>query len=334
MITGEENLILDHIKRELDISDNAFIAWEVPVSEEFPFRADLVIEDYSKKYIIEITSRLTIDTIGRQLVLKNLLRTTESRNKYAEFVIASKLISHETEKIAHSCDIRIIALPYRSNIPENEKSDVRRIEKISSAKSWKIVIALLTEKETSIRHIALKANVSYGWAHATVKSLVAKGIVVEVNNYIKLQDIPKLLNGIAWERPFEKLYYNEVVLPEKDALSAARTITRMCDTQGIDCGFTGFTAGGIYTKYGFRHDAVYVYIRKDSLDPFLKSVGVPTTQGIKVRVYKPDRDVFSDTRITEDIRLVSPAQALLDLAGLGYSGRDLTLKLVEDYARL
>lgn len=334
MINIEDNSILDHIKHELGISDNASISWGVQISEELPFRVDLVIEDDSKKYFIEISSRLTIDKIGRQLVLKNILRNTDSRNKSFEFIVASKLISPETEKIAHSCDIRIIALPYRSNIHENEKSDVRRIEKISSAKSWKIVIALLTENECSIRHIALKANVSYAWTHATVKSLIAKGIVVEVNNYVKLQDIPKLLNGIAWERPFEKLYYNEVVLPENDALSAARTITRMCEWQDIKCGFTSFTAGGIYTKYGFRHDTAYVYISRDNLDPFLKSFDASDTHGIKIRVYKPDRDVFSDTRIAEGIRLVSPAQALLDLAGLGYSGRDLTLKLVENYARL
>lgn len=334
MITGEKNSILDFIKRELDISDNATVSWEVPISEGLPFIADLIIEDYSKIFIIAIKSRLTFDTIGHQLLLKKLLLNTESKNRYAEFVVASKLISQEIEKIAHSCEVRVIALPYRANIPENKKSDVRRIEKISSAKSWKIVIALLTENECSIRHIAMKAEVSYGWTHATVKSLVAKGIVAEVNNYIKLQDIPKLLNGIAWERPFEKLYYNEVVLPEKDAMSAARTITRMCDKQDIDCGFTSFTAGGMYTKYGFRHDTVYAYIHKESLDPFLKSFDASDTQGIKIRVYKPDRDVFSDTQITEDIRLVSPAQTLLDLAGLGYSGRDLTLKLVENYARL
>lgn len=77
-----------------------------------------------------------------------------------------------------------------------------------------------------------------------------------------------------------------------------------------------------------------MYIRKDNLDPFVRSFDTADTRGIKVRVYKPDRDVFSDTRYTGEIRLVSPAQALLDLAGLGYSGRDLTLKLVENYARL
>jgi len=329
MTNGEDSLILDHIKRELDISDRATITRDVLISEEFPFKADLVIEEFSKKYIIEITSRLTIEKIGRQLAIKKILR-----NRNADFVIASKLISPDAEKIAQACDLRIIALPYRTHFKESEKSDVRRIEKISSAKSWKVVIALLTENECSIRHLSKKTNVSYGWTHATVRSLIAKGIVIEVNNYVKLQDIPKLLNGIAWERPFEKLFYNEAVLPDSDALSAARTITKMCDTQNIDCAFTSFTAGGMYTKYGFRHDTVYVYIAKENLDPFLKSFAAPDTQGVKIRVYKPDRDVFSDTRIMEEMRLVSPAQALLDLAGLGYSGRDLTLKLVENYGTL
>ncbi|MEI6292580.1 MAG: hypothetical protein WCP36_02790 [Methanomicrobiales archaeon] len=334
MINGEDDSILDYIKHELGINDSATIAREVMVSNEFPFTADLIIEDFSKKYIIEITSRLTIEKIGRQLVLKKILQDTELQNRETEFIIASKIVSPETEKMAHACDIRIIALPYRSRINESEKSDVRRIEKISSAKSWKIVIALLQEKECSIRHLSLKTNVSYGWTHATVQSLIAKGIVIEVNNYVKLQDIPKLLNGIAWERPFEKLFYHEVLLPDSDAPSVARTITTMCQKQNIDCAFTGFTAGGMYTKYGFRHDTVYVYISKDHLDPFLKSFDAADTNGIKIRVYKPDRDVFSDTRTIEEIRVVSPSQALLDLAGLGYGGRDLTLKLVENYGTL
>ncbi|MCP1715495.1 hypothetical protein J2T58_001360 [Methanocalculus alkaliphilus] len=294
----------------------------------------MIIEDISKKYIIEITSRLTIDTIGRQLVLKTLLGSTELNNTAPEFVIASKLIPSEIERIAKSCDIRIITVPYRSKITSKSvPSDVRRIEKISSPKAWRIVMILLIGNATSVRQISLKADVSYGWAHATVKSLIAKGIVAE-NKYFQLHDIPKLLNGIAWERPFEKLFYDERVLPESDAISAARMITRMCDSQDIECGFTSFTAGGIYTQYGFRHDSVYVYITEKHLDQFLDSFEATEKQGITVRVYKPDRDVFSDTRMIEDIRLVSPAQTLLDLAGMGYSGRDLTVQLVEKYARL
>ena len=72
---------------------------------------DLVIEDHAKKYFIEMKSRLTIDTIRRPRVLKNLLRNPESRNGYAEFIVAGKFISLEIENIAHSCDIRIIHYP-------------------------------------------------------------------------------------------------------------------------------------------------------------------------------------------------------------------------------
>jgi hypothetical protein len=58
--------------------------------------------------------------------------------------------------------------------------------------------------------------------------------------------------------------------------------------------------------------------------------------GITVRIYTPDRDVFLDRRTFSipGVWLVSPAQALLDCAGLGYGGRDLTLKLVEIYGGL
>ena len=63
---------------------------------------------------------------------------------------------------------------------------------------------------------------------------------------------------------------------------------------------------------------------------------LPAAGGIAVRIYTPDRDVFKDRRIlsAEGVWLVSPAQALLDCAGLGYSGRDITQKLVEIYGQL
>jgi len=57
---------------------------------------------------------------------------------------------------------------------------------------------------------------------------------------------------------------------------------------------------------------------------------------IAIRTHTPDRKIFKDRRLSsiEKTWLVSPAQALLDCAGLGYAGRDLTLKLVDLYDRL
>ncbi len=326
--------IIDYIKTELTISDSTIINQEIFISKTFPLKADLVIEEFPKRYFIEIISRITIEKIGQQLVLKQLIQKNDDEKWENEFVIAGKIVTPNIEEIARECNIRLIMLPIRTRIIETGKSEIRRIEKISSAKSWKIVIALIIEKECSIRQLSLKTKVSYGWAHATIQSLIAKGIVIESNGRIKLHDVPKLLNGIAWERPFEKLYYKEAVLPDIDAITAARTITSLCTRQNIDCGFTSFTAGGLYTHYGFRHDTVYVYISNENLDLFLKLFELKDTNGIKIRVYKSDRDVFSDTRIIEEVRLVSPAQTLLDLAGLGYSGNDLTQKLVEMYDRL
>jgi len=48
----------------------------------------------------------------------------------------------------------------------------------------------------------------------------------------------------------------------------------------------------------------------------------------------PDRDVFGDAREKEGVLIVSPSQTLLDIAGLGYSGRDITKAMVEKYATL
>ncbi len=110
----------------------------------------------------------------------------------------------------------------------------------------------------------------------------------------------------------------------------------VCDEQQIPCAFTSFTAGEIYTGYSARHDSVYLYLEKKNISEFAEMFDVQTKREIAVRIYAPDRDVFKDRRTfsVEGVWLVSPAQALLDCAGLGYAGRDLTQKLVEIYDRL
>jgi hypothetical protein len=53
-----------------------------------------------------------------------------------------------------------------------------------------------------------------------------------------------------------------------------------------------------------------------------------------MKMYAPDRGVFDDTVEKEGIKVVSPAQTLLDLAGLGYSGMDITKAMVDKYGDL
>jgi hypothetical protein len=55
---------------------------------------------------------------------------------------------------------------------------------------------------------------------------------------------------------------------------------------------------------------------------------------VRAFIYTPDRDIFSDVREIELVRVTSPAITLLDLAGLGYSAMDLTKVMAEKYDSL
>lgn len=195
--------------------------------------------------------------------------------------------------------------------------------KLTSPKSWQVVSHLLRIKETSIRHLPIESGVSYGWSHATVQSLVSKEIASNSSGYAEITDINKLLNGIAWERPFEKLLAREIRIAANSATALAREISLVCDEQQIPCAFTSFTAGELYTGYSARHDSVYLYLEEKNMNELAGMFEEQTRGGIAARVYSPDRNVFKDSRKspTENIWLVSPSQTLLDCAGLGYADR-------------
>ena len=187
---------------------------------------------------------------------------------------------------------------------------------------------------TSIRQLSLLEKVSYGWAHATIKSLLSQGVVTKKENYISISDTNKLLNGVAWERPFENLFADEINIDYQDAFKAASELSWILKNKEIKFAFTSYTAAGLYTGYAVRHDTVYLYLEKKEMDFFKNTFRETEKQGIKARIYTPDRDVFVDAREKEGILVVSPSQALLDLAGLGYSGRDITKAMVDKYASL
>jgi hypothetical protein len=191
-------------------------------------------------------------------------------------------------------------------------------------------------KVASIRQLSIESKVSYGWSHAIAKALISKGIASDAGGRLRIVDINKLINGIAWERPFERLFAHDIKIAAINPIVLAKEICLVCDEQEILCAFTSFTAGEIYTGYSARHDSVYLYLEKKNIPEFTGMFDAQTEGEIAVRIYTPDRDVFKDRRTfsVEGVWLASPAKALLDCAGLGYAGRDLTQKLVEIYDQL
>jgi hypothetical protein len=245
-------------------------------------------------------------------------------------VIASKILPPREEKLAQVVNITLVQIPRTITVPEHAVSS-KKI-KITSEKSWRVISRLLKEKASSIRQLALKEKVSYGWAHATIQSLIRQGIVTKKDNYVHISDVNKLLNGVAWERPFENLCAAEVTIEYDNAFPAAQDIAHILKNQNIKVAFTSYTAGGLYTGYAVRHDAVYFYLEKNDINLFKELFSAEKKKGIKALLYVPDRNVFSSVQELESVVVTSPAQTLLDLAGLGYSGLDIAKVMVDNYA--
>ncbi|MEA2075999.1 MAG: hypothetical protein U9O85_09795 [Euryarchaeota archaeon] len=329
--------ILELLRAKLDLSDRANIDGGQTITDlKLPLITDQIIEDEDKIFFVEIVSKVTIDTIAGLVLLKDILQQKQREKKFASkpfFVIAGKVIPPREEALAKEVDITLVRLPHSIKLSTSEYSQKKRI-KITSDKSWKVITRLLKEKATSIRQLALLEDVSYGWAHATIQSLISQGIVTKKGNYVSIFDVNKLLNGVAWERPFENLRAGEITIDYNSAILAAKEISHALKNQNIKFAFTSYTSGGLYTGYAVRHDAIYLYLEKKGIDFIKEAFGTGVTKGIAVRVYAPDRDVFSDKREIESIIVTSPAQTLLDLAGLGYSGLDIAKVMVDGYARI
>jgi hypothetical protein len=324
------------LRIQLEFSDSAVIRPESTFRDSYLILFDLIIEDGTKTYIVELKRVVRLDSLSQLGFLKLLLKDSAFSTCDIEFIIAGKRITPEAIDAAEKTGIKFIKLPANLNLEEGHGKPSTIPVKLTSPKSWQVISHLLKMKEASIRQLSIESGVSYGWTHATAKALVSKGIASDAGGRLRIVDINKLINGIAWERPFERLFAQEIQIAASNAIVLAKEICLVCDEQQIPCAFTSFTAGEIYTGYSARHDSVYLYLEKKSIAEFAGVFDVQTQGEIAVRIYTPDRDVFKDRRTfsVEGVWLVSPAKVLLDCAGLGYAGRDLTQKLVEIYDQL
>ena len=324
------------LRTELGFSEKASIRADSSLKDDYPIQFDLIIEDGGKTYIVELKQIVSLEALSRLGLLKLLLDAGPVSTDNIEFIIAGKRITAEAAVAAKKAEIRFIKLPINTNLKEDHGKPGMATAKLTSPKSWQVVSCLLKLKAASIRQLSIRSGVSYGWTHATIQTLLSKGIASGEGGYAKITDINKLLNGIAWERPFERLFARELRIDGRSPVALAQDISLVCDEQKIPCAFTSFTAAEIYTGYSARHDSVYLYLEKKNIAELAGLYETGTGGEIAVRIYTPDRDLFRDRRTSskDGVWLVPPAQLLLDCAGLGYAGRDLTQKLAEIYDRL
>ncbi len=318
--------------QKLGIDGHASIQVE-PSWQDFNF--DMVINDSkgSQKYYIEIKTKASIDSLAQINLYKDVISETEDIDKL-HFVLAGKIISSKTAQMADLLNIRTLIIPKEIILP-GEGSRIHGSIKITSEKSWKVVSGLIGFKTSSIRNLSITLNVSYGWTHATIENLISHGLARKNGNQVSISDMDKLLNGVAWERPTNNLIVKEFTIPNKDTFEAAKDLANMFDGQGIEYAFASYFAGTQYTGESIRFDSIQVYLEKKDIEGIGNQFGWGEGgPGIKIQIMAPDRELFSEARNIAGVRITSPSQTLLDLAGLGYKGKDLTKAVVAIYGQL
>ncbi len=294
---------------------------------------DMAIEDKARQvtYLILIKPRATVEALALINLYNDYANASSEDENRSEprFVLVTKYLPPHLDELAKRMDIFVLTVPRGVKLTEQSERSVHAPMKVTSEKSWKVVSGLIRIKTSSIRNLSLTQGVSYGWTHSTITDLIAHGIAKRNGNQVSIVDIDKLLNGVAWERPTQTLVVKELTILGKNLFEVARELTAIFDGENVPHAFACYMAGTQYMGQSVRFDSLQVYIDKDDMNEALGRLS-PRTEGpgIRIQVMAPDREMFSGAQIIGGIRVTSPSQTLLDLAGLGYKGRDMTKAMV------
>lgn len=83
-----------------------------------------------------------------------------------------------------------------------------------------------------------------------------------------------------------------------------------------------------------RYDLVQVYVEDPEVAPLKEIYSHKDGKGVTIQLLVPDRDVTTGSKLVDGLRLASPGQTLLDLAGSGAGAIELRRAILRDYARL
>lgn len=318
---------LAYVRSELGLSEAETEGWTTPGN--LPAPPDLVLRRGEEVYVIELkTGRADLRSVGQLCFYRDLIARSEGlgENKI-RIVLAAKAVPEGVREALEGVGGSTVRLPPDLELPQDQASIPLGKTQVTTPKAWRVVCTLLARPAPSINQLHEDSEVSYGWTHRTVKNLEELGVLGRDSGLLTLTDRSKLLNGVAWERPFDSLKTRELATDFESVERGGRELTRALGRSGTTFAFTAHTAAALHTGYAFRSDAFYLYVDDPDLVPDLVEEG----DGPKLFLYEPDRPL-ERTELVEDVRLASRCQVLLDLAGMGPKAADMTRAMVEDLA--
>jgi hypothetical protein len=321
-----EGQAVEYVKWKLAASPDAKVEQE-SMYDGLGFDLKVIEDDVT--YLIEIKSRPSVDSLARLVMAGDLMRSRSGGKKRPHLVLASESLPNDLIPVAKELQIRLIDLPRKMAPPTTAR---KRNVKITTDRSWNVVSQLIRQRASTIQQISDASGVSYGWCHAVITHLIGQNIIAKQEGIgiFEVKAIDKLLNGIAWERQTLDLVKGKFTASSNTVYALARDVADAASNDHFDIAFACHLPGGIYTGHAMRHDSLHLYIDPGNMD-LIEQRFASDGGDIEVQMLAPDRDVFGGAVVRESLPLTSPSQTLLDLAGLGHRGKDLTLKMMEGY---
>jgi hypothetical protein len=272
--------------------------------------------------LVEIKgSRVTTEDIAHF----NLIRTLLPKDKSSILLFYAPIFPHRIRELALELGIELVTIPKELELTDVIDRPSGRMIRITTPSAWRVVHHFIVNGPSSINRAAQATKTSYSWAHRVVQDLLAQNLIERKGRAsFKIIDLGKLINGIAWERPFKELVVKEW---QASSISLTDVLHDIVDADP-DAVITGYYAVQEYGDFARRVDLVQVYSRNhQELERHLGR----SDNGIKISVLQPDRVIESvkATRLGfEGIRVVAPIQLVLDLAGLGFAAQDLLQQIL------
>ncbi|HEY3274502.1 MAG TPA: hypothetical protein VGJ92_12095 [Methanocella sp.] len=202
--------------------------------------------------------------------------------------------------------------------------------KITSPSSWKVVCYFLRNEEASMNQASVQTGVSYPWARGVVKKLLEIGAAEEHGRKVRLANVDRLLEYVAWERPVNSLRTLEFRSAFQDETEALHELYGNIEGIVPQSACALFTAADLYLEGVASGGCVQLYANENAGLVARSLLG--QGDGVSFQIYSPDREM-DDIYLVNDVRVVSVEQTVLDLAGLGVSGLDSAKVMVAYYKK-
>lgn len=201
--------------------------------------------------------------------------------------------------------------------------------RLTALASFAVVEYLLQNPETSQIDISHYTNVSRSMVSYVVRDLAARGVVSQYGKErMKLQDPLRLLEALSFERPLQSLLVDEFRTELSDINQVERQVANASTRLEASYALTCFAALSKYIKYYITYPTVHVYSDRP------KDLRYRITEGlgaVNIQVLKSDwKPIMTNIRDIDELKIVRPIQAIIDLFCLGGAGRDGAMKLYEE----